>query len=85
MNYSSTLGYSPHPPVSVWGTSDFNKLRRFSWQRDYLHYLLARRLGVLSGFSLNGERICLLPGLRLLTCIRQHAGVSLLRHALAWR
>lgn len=83
MNYSSTLGYSPHPPVSVWGTSSCNKLRRFSRQHDYLHYPVGRSLWVLSGFSLNGERICLLTGLRPLTCIRQHAGVSLLRHALA--
>ena len=49
--------------MSVYGTSNSNKQRRFSWQPDYLHYPFGRSLLVLSGFSLNGERICLLPGL----------------------
>ena len=30
---SSALGFSPCPPVSVWGTDTFNlKLRGFSWK-----------------------------------------------------
>ncbi len=60
---SSTLGFSPHPPVSVYGTSNSNKQRRFSWQLDYLDYPFGRSLPVLSGFSLGGGRICLPPGL----------------------
>ena len=50
--------------MSVWGTSGSNKQRRFSWQPDYLHYPFGRSLLVLSGFNLNGGRICLPPGLR---------------------
>ena len=37
--------------MSVWGTSNSSKQRRFSWQHDYLRYPFARRLRVLSGFS----------------------------------
>ena len=51
--------------MSVWGTSLTNKLRRFSWQQDYLHYPFVQRLRVLSGFSLHRERICLLSSLPL--------------------
>ena len=64
---SSTLEFSSHPPVSVWGTSRSNKQRRFSWQPDYLHYPFGRSLPVLSGFSFNVERICLLHSLHPLT------------------
>jgi hypothetical protein len=49
--------------VSVYGTSNTSKQRRFSWQPDYLHYPFGRSLPVLSGFSLNGGRICLPPSL----------------------
>ena len=65
--FSSTLGFSPHPPVLVWGTSSSNKQRRFSWQPDYLHYPFGRSLPVLSEFSLYGGRICLPPSLHPLT------------------
>ena len=52
MNHSSTLGFSPRLPVSVYGTSCYNlKLRGFSRKSDYAHYLLSRSLGVLSHFS----------------------------------
>ena len=50
--------------MSVYGTSNTNKQRRFSWQRDYLCYPFGRSLPVLSGFSLNGVQICLHPSLR---------------------
>ena len=36
MNHSSTLGFSPRPPVLVWGTGGlYLKLRGFSWKHDY--------------------------------------------------
>ena len=41
MNHSSTLGYSPRLPVSVYGTGCiYLKLRGFSWKYDYGHYHL---------------------------------------------
>ena len=52
MIHSSTFGYSPRLPVSVYGTGSlYLKLRGFSWKSDYGHYPLVRRLTVLSGFS----------------------------------
>ena len=52
MIHSSTLGFSPRLPVSVYGTGFYNlKLSGFSWKSDYLHYHLTRRLSVLSAFS----------------------------------
>ena len=39
MNLSSTLGFSPRLPVSVYGTGCiYLKLRGFSWKYDYGHY-----------------------------------------------
>jgi hypothetical protein len=36
---SSALGFSPHPPVSVWGTvSYYLKLRGFSWKHGINHF-----------------------------------------------
>jgi hypothetical protein len=36
---SSALGYSPHPPVSVWGTVPcYLKLRGFSWKHGINHF-----------------------------------------------
>ena len=36
---SNALGYSPRPPVSVWGTDSFClKLRGFSWERGLNHF-----------------------------------------------
>ena len=41
---SSALGFSPCPPVSVWGTVARNlKLRGFSWKRGINHFSHARR------------------------------------------
>jgi hypothetical protein len=55
MNHSSTLGFSPRLPVSVYGTGFDNlKLSRFSWKSDYHHYHATRRLCVLSTFSKPG-------------------------------
>jgi len=52
MIHSSTFGYSPRLPVSVYGTGSlYLKRRGFSWKFDYGHYPLVRRLTVLSGFS----------------------------------
>ena len=52
MIHSSTSGFSPFPPVSVYGTgSDRLDRRSFSWESDYRHYQIARRLSVLSAFS----------------------------------
>jgi hypothetical protein len=53
MIHSSTLGFSPRLPVSVYGTGFYNlKLSGFSWKSDYLNYPLTRRLKVLSAFSM---------------------------------
>ena len=36
---SSALGFSPHPPVSVWGTVPYYlKLRGFSWKHGINHF-----------------------------------------------
>ena len=52
MIHSSTLGFSPRLPVSVYGTGFYNlKLSRFSWKSDYLDYPRPRRFAVLSAFS----------------------------------
>ena len=52
VNHSSTLGYSPRPPVSVYGTGDMNlKLRSFSWKYARANYPIARGLSVLSDLS----------------------------------
>src|SRR5690606_34037522 len=55
MIHSSTLGFSPRPPVSVCGTGFiYLKLSGFSWKSDYLHYQRRRSFAVLSGFSRKG-------------------------------
>ena len=37
--FSSALGFSPHPPVSVYGTVPrYLKLRRFSWKHGIDHF-----------------------------------------------
>ena len=52
--HSSTLGYSPRPPVSVYGTGDMNlKLRSFSRKLAWANYPIGRSRSVLSGFSMN--------------------------------
>jgi hypothetical protein len=52
MIHSSTLGFSPRLPVSVYGTGFYNlKLSGFSWKSVYLLYLRPRRFAVLLGFS----------------------------------
>ena len=55
MIHSSTLGFSPRLPVSVYGTGFYNlKLSGFSWKSDYLLYPRPRRFAVLSAFSKTG-------------------------------
>ncbi len=50
--HSSTLGYSPRPPVSVYGTGACNlKLRSFSRQHTRAHYPFRRSFMVLSRLS----------------------------------
>ena len=52
MIHSSTSGFSPFPPVSVYGTGSGRlDRRRFSREHDYRGYRIARRLSVLSDFS----------------------------------
>jgi hypothetical protein len=52
MIHSSTLGFSPRPPVSVCGTGLlYLKLSAFSREYDYLHYRRRRSFAVLSAFS----------------------------------
>ncbi len=53
MIHSSTLESSSRIPVSVCGTGFYRlELSGFSWKSDYLRYPLARRLAVLSAFSI---------------------------------
>ena len=41
--FSSALGFSPHPPVSVYGTVRcYLKLRRFSWKHGINHFPVQR-------------------------------------------
>ena len=52
MIHSSTLGFSPRLPVSVYGTGFiYLKLSGFSWKSDYLLYQRPRRFAVLLDFS----------------------------------
>ena len=54
MTHSSTFGYSPRPPVSVYGTgSPYLMLSGFSWKSASPRCHLFRRIGVLSRFSTN--------------------------------
>ena len=59
MIHSSTLGFSPRLPVSVYGTGFYNlKLSGFSWKSDYLNYPRPRRFAVLSAFSKDHGLTC---------------------------
>ena len=50
--HSSTLGYSPRPPVSVYGTGLLTvMLRRFSRKHAWDRYQIPRRVSVLSSLS----------------------------------
>ncbi len=52
MIHSSTLGFSPQPPVSVCGTGFGGlELSGFSREPGYPHYRRPRRFAVLSGFG----------------------------------
>ena len=55
-NHSSTLGYSPRLPVSVYGTGYiYLKLRGFSWKYAWAHYQRSRRIAVLSYLSSSAD------------------------------
>ncbi len=46
---SSALGFSPRPPVSVWGTIEYNlKLRGFSWKHGINCFALIKALVITS-------------------------------------
>jgi hypothetical protein len=84
MIHSSTLGFSPRLPVSVYGTGFYNlKLSGFSWKSGYLGYPLTRRLRVLSAFSKGRVLYNVLYTYGLNELFRQFAPVSLLRHRVA--
>ena len=52
MTHSSTFGYSPRPPVSVYGTGcQYLMLSGFSWKPASPRCHLSRSLGVLSRLS----------------------------------
>ena len=54
---SSALGFSPHPPVLVWGTvCHYLKLRGFSWKHGIDHFAQKRARYHVSGLC---SRICL--------------------------
>ena len=54
MTHSSTFGYSPRPPVSVYGTGcQYLMLSGFSWKSASPRYRLNRSLSVLSRLSTN--------------------------------
>ena len=54
MDHSSTFGYSPRLPVSVYGTGGrYLMLRSFSWKSAYTYYPIVRKRSVLSGFGIN--------------------------------
>ena len=81
-DHSSTFGFSPRLPVSVYGTGNwYLEFRTFSWEYDYLHYPISRSLSVLSGSTFSAD----LPAKNLSTpfnvLFRQHAVVSLLRQS----
>ena len=53
MTHSSTFGYSPRPPVSVYGTGrQYLMLSGFSWKYASPHCHLSRSLSVLSRLSM---------------------------------
>jgi hypothetical protein len=57
MIHSSTLGFSPQPPVSVYGTGSLYVITfsGFSWKQDYGHYPFARKRTVLSGSTSSAD------------------------------
>ena len=84
MNHSSTFGFSPRLPVSVYGTGHYNlKLSGFSWELVYDNYPLSRRIKVLSGSTFSTD----LPIKNISTpfnvLFRQYACLSLLCHHIA--
>jgi hypothetical protein len=49
MVISNALGFSPHPPVSVWGTVTCNlKLRGFSWKHGICYFTPLEELVITS-------------------------------------
>ena len=64
---SSALGFSPHPPVSVWGTVlHYLKLRGFTWKHG-INYFAQKRAR--HRISVIVSRICLRD---LPTCLNRH-------------
>jgi hypothetical protein len=80
---SSTLGYSPHLPVSDCGTGNYQlKLRGFSWQPSYDHFLHPKAPFV-SCFRVKKIRICLDLTPTHFHLHQQEAGFHFLRHPIA--
>ena len=85
MNHSSTLGFSPRLPVSVYGTGSHNlKLSGFSWKSDYSDYPFIRRLRVLSGSTFCTDLPIQNISTPLNVLFRQYAHLSLLRHRIEY-
>ena len=85
MIHSSTLGFSPRLPVSVYGTGFYNlKLSGFSWKSDYLNYPPRPKVRGTISFQ-HGLRIYLPVHIPTAfnELFRQFASVSLLRHRIA--
>ena len=84
MIHSSTLGFSPRLPVSVYGTGSYNlSIRGFSRKHAYTNYPRCRSIVVLSGSAGSAD----LPAVPLPTpfnvLFRQYAWLSLLRHPIS--
>ena len=81
--HSSTLGFSPRLPVSVYGTGLlYLKLRGFS-RRLYTHFPLSRSLAVLSGSAGRADLpTCPIPT-PFNVLFRQYAALSLPGHPIA--
>lgn len=82
MNYSSTLGFSPHPPVSVYGTSIYMQSTTLFLAAGLTPLSLRPKAPSTVGVQPNAGRICLPRSLHPSTPVRYGAGGSLLRHAL---
>ena len=79
---SSALGFSPHPPVSVYGTvTSYLKLRGFSWKHGTNHFPVQRP--VVSYLDIKGPDLPK-PSAYILSPRQPTLGrSSLLRHSIA--
>ena len=83
-NHSSTLGYSPRLPVSVYGTDCiYLLLSGFSWKYAWGNYQITRRLTVLSYFSSCADLPTQSTPKYFNDLFRQIASLTRLRHHIA--